>query len=63
MGCFVIEKKAHIEKLADSTQQDRRPVSWAQWKADQLNKLFLEQGHMGKPGKITPETVRHGSGQ
>jgi len=37
-----------------------RGVSWAEWKAAALNRLFLEQGRTGQPGGITAETVRHG---
>jgi|SRR5580658_5966266 hypothetical protein len=35
-------------------------VSWAEWKAAALNRLFQEQGTPGQPGRITAETVRHG---
>ena len=35
-------------------------VPWAQWKAAMLNRLFLEQGTSGQPGRITAATVRHG---
>ncbi len=35
-------------------------MSWAEWKAAALNRLFLEQGTSGQPGRITAETVLHG---
>ena len=35
-------------------------ISWAEWKAVALNRLFQEQGVTGKPGRITAATVRHG---
>jgi hypothetical protein len=35
-------------------------MSWAEWKAHALNRLFLEQGMSGAPGRITAETIRHG---
>jgi hypothetical protein len=35
-------------------------MSWAEWKAESLNRLFLEQGVTGRPGRITAETIRHG---
>jgi hypothetical protein len=35
-------------------------ISWPEWKARALNRLFLEQGRTGGPGRITPATVRHG---
>jgi hypothetical protein len=37
--------------------------TWADWKAASLNKLFLEQGKTGRPGRITAETIRHGAKQ
>ncbi len=38
-------------------------MSWAEWKAVALNRLFFEQGTAGQPGRITAETVRHGERQ
>jgi hypothetical protein len=35
-------------------------MSWCEWKAGALNKLFLERGATGQLGRITPETIRHG---
>ena len=38
-------------------------VEWLaelEWKAAALNRLFLEQGTSGQPGRITAETVLHG---
>jgi hypothetical protein len=35
-------------------------IPWAEWKAQSLNKLFLEQGVTGEPGRIKPATVLHG---
>jgi hypothetical protein len=35
-------------------------ISWAEWKARQLNRLFLDHGATGQPGRITAETVRRG---
>jgi hypothetical protein len=37
-----------------------RGIPWSEWKAATLNRLFLEQGVLGQPGRILPETVRHG---
>ena len=53
------------DEIAERTGEPaaaRREVwlSWAEWKAAMLNKLFLEQGVLGEPAKILPETVRHG---
>jgi hypothetical protein len=38
-------------------------VPWATWQAASLNRLFEQQGVRGEPGKIKPETVRHGGGE
>jgi len=37
--------------------------SWADWKAEALNRLFQEQGCTGQRGRITPATARHGQGR
>ena len=39
---------------------ERRWMSWAEWKAEMLNRLFLEQGVTGRQGRITAETVLDG---
>jgi len=36
-------------------------VPYAEWKAGELNRLFLEQGLTGHLGRITADTVRHGN--
>jgi hypothetical protein len=38
-------------------------IPWAEWQAQSLNKLFLEQGVLGQPGKITAAAVRHGEAE
>jgi hypothetical protein len=48
------------EPAVDFGRDTTRPMSWAEWKAGALNRLFLEQGIAGAPGRITAETVRHG---
>ena len=35
-------------------------ISYYQWKADELNRLFLEHGVMHQPARITAATVAHG---
>jgi len=35
-------------------------MSWYEWKAAALNRLFQEQGVTGQPGRIPAATVRHG---
>ena len=37
-----------------------KATSWTEWKATQLNRLFLEQGVTGRSGRITASTVLHG---
>lgn len=44
----------------DCAPEPERVMSWAQWKAGALNRLFLEQGTLGQLGRITAETVLHG---
>jgi hypothetical protein len=49
-----------IEAAPDLSPDEGKSATWAEWKASMLNKLFLEQGVTGQPGKITAATVRHG---
>jgi hypothetical protein len=35
-------------------------MPWAEWEAAALNRLFLERGLLGKPGRIKADTVRRG---
>jgi len=44
----------------DSSTPTERVMSWAEWKADALNQLFLELGNSGQPGRIMAETIRRG---
>ncbi len=37
-----------------------RWLTWEQWRADSLNSLFYALGKTGEPGRILPQTVRHG---
>ena len=52
------------ERAAASTEPEavRREVwlSWAEWKARELNRLFEEQGTSRQPSQITGATVQHG---
>ncbi len=52
------------ERAATSAEPEtaRREVwlSWVEWRAMALNRLFQEQGVTGQPGKITAATVEHG---
>jgi hypothetical protein len=51
-------------KVRDQTLQGMewrsQPISWADWKAEALNRLFQNQGVTKRPGRITAATVRHG---
>ena len=49
-----------IKTQVDSATPPEGVMSWAEWKAAALNRLFLEQGTSGQPGRITTETVLHG---
>ena len=44
----------------DSSTATERVMSWAEWKARALNRLFLEQGISGQAGRITAETILNG---
>jgi hypothetical protein len=52
-----------IEAGPDPAELGRVFGSWAEWKAAALNRLFQEQGVIGKPGHITAATVRDGAKQ
>ena len=53
---------ARVMGTADSPDHERG-MPWAEWKAAALNRLFLEHGETGRPGRITAGTVRHGEMQ
>ena len=36
-------------------------MSWEEWKAQMLNRLFQRQGVLKQRARITAETVRHGA--
>jgi hypothetical protein len=42
------------------TTEENRGVSWEEWKAAVLNRLFQEQGVIGERDRITAATVGHG---
>jgi hypothetical protein len=48
------------EPGASEGAEHEQGVSWAEWKAAALNRLFQELGVTGQPGRITDATVRHG---
>jgi len=35
-------------------------ISWCEWRAREMNRLFREHGLMGQPGQIKPETIQDG---
>jgi hypothetical protein len=55
LGTFPI-----IEAAPDLSPDEGKSATRAEWKAAMLNKLFLEQGVTGQPGRITAATVLHG---
>lgn len=55
---FVGAVPAEIHKIEKGPEQPGMP--WEEWQATALNRIFLEQGVTRQPGRIKPETVRHG---
>jgi hypothetical protein len=51
---------ADSPELPDSAEEKLVWMDWYEWKAAALNRLFLERGVTGEPGRITAATVRHG---
>lgn len=41
-------------------EAETRGISWAEWKAAELNRLFEDQSVTGEPSRITVATVLHG---
>jgi hypothetical protein len=58
----LLDMADEVSPASGDTEGARRQawMSWYEWKARMLNRLFLEQGVTGQPGRITAETVRHG---
>jgi hypothetical protein len=52
--------EAPVPPIVDSVAATEGVMSWAEWRAAALNRLFLEQGTTGQPGRISAQTVRHG---
>ena len=56
---FVGPTSTPVPEIAvDCQKPEERVMSWCEWQAAALNRLFLEQGVTGQPGRITPETIR-----
>lgn len=55
-----VPAKYRLHPLQASTPPEVQGVSWAEWKAGLVNRLFRSLGNTGKPGRITPRTVRRG---
>lgn len=43
-----------------ASEAETSGISWAEWKAAELNRLFENQGATGEPSRITAVTVLHG---
>ena len=56
------ELAAEVGQRSGDQEAARREVwmSWCEWKAAALNRLFQEQGTSGQPGRITAATIEHG---
>jgi hypothetical protein len=52
-------RKSGVAEVDSATPRER-VMSWSEWKATALNRLFLEQGATRQSGRITAETVRDG---
>jgi hypothetical protein len=48
------------DRMLAAMDYSPKGTPWAEWKAATLNRIFLEQGVLGRPGRITAETVRDG---
>lgn len=57
----LLEMADEVAVLSSDTEAGRQVwISWSEWKARSLNRLFHEQGVTGQPGHVTAATVRHG---
>jgi hypothetical protein len=54
------DERADIAPTHMMAAMETEGISWAEWKATALNRLFQEQGVIGQPGRITAATIRHG---
>jgi hypothetical protein len=55
-----VAEQGEQARCAVDCAPEQEGMSWFAWQAATLNRLFLEQGVTGQPGRITAETVRHG---
>ena len=46
--------------MGSNSEPELRWMSWEEYKAERINRLFQRQGVLKKRGRITAETVRHG---
>ena len=56
-----VATKAPPSTEVRSAEETTRPIPWAEWKATQLNQVFEQHGVIGRPGRITADTVRRSS--
>jgi hypothetical protein len=56
----ITESTIQIKTKEYPPRDDEAGMTWYEWKAAVLNRLFQEQGVTGRPGNITPATVLHG---
>lgn len=59
-GTALAKRPARFGTQEPEDARSEVSLSWVEWKAQNLNRLFQGQGLTGQPGRITAETVRHG---
>jgi hypothetical protein len=53
--------RERVAQTGDSeTAREEVWISWCEWKAREMNRLFQEHGLMGQPGQIKPKTTQDG---
>ena len=53
--------RERVAQTGDSeTAREEVWISWCEWKAREMNRLFQKHGLTGQPGQIKPETIQDG---
>jgi hypothetical protein len=59
-AAYVGLSEIEAELATADLELENNGMSWPEWKATALNRLFEELGTSGQPGRITAATVMHG---